>query len=94
MTLEDMVVPVAKIRMIADLFDIENHGAQHEFGYVEIPGQSLVGSSTILEEVAAEIDSIYRAECKCWRKEREQFMKTIDGLNEKIAILQGGDTHV
>lgn len=88
-TLDDLVLPVAKIRTIADLFNIEHYGAKHEFGYVEIPGQSIVGAGTILEEVADEIEKIFHAECKNWNDEREQLQKAIDGLKDMIAALGG-----
>ncbi len=94
MTLEDLCIPVVKIRMVADLLDIEHHGgSKHEFGFVDIPGQTVVGAHFTLEEVANEIETVYRAEVDRWSEEHFRNLKTIEELNAKIKEFEGRATY-
>ncbi len=90
MSLEDLCIPVAKIRMVADFFDIEHHGGvKKEHDFVEIEGQSLVGAHCTLLEVANEIEEEIHQEAEKWIEEGRRYIATIANLEKQLAEIKG-----
>ena len=92
-TLEDLWIPIAKIRMVTNLLDINRYNSDHECNPVTLEGQSLVGSHYTLMDAIDEIEDITRQERDKWLKERDRFRETINSLKLRIAELEGGSCH-